>query len=144
MVVVRRGCNLRAPCQPPLRVLGVFQCLFIAGIVLVTSCDNNSSSPTSTRDRISVDREARLQPAIRYVEAFTKDHQRLPTQNEFRSGTKGMGNEFVLKDHTDKYAASKGAKADTDYMVGVWRADWYHYYKSWDKSFLSGSDEFLN
>ena len=52
-----------------------------------------------------------------------------------------MDNMLILHDRTNKYAASKGAKSETDYMVGIWRADWFHYYKSWDQSFLNGSDE---
>ena len=93
-------------------------------------------------DRISRDREARLQPVIGYMDSFIKQHHRLPRQDEFRAGTAAMDSMLIFKDRTDKYAASKGAKSDLDYMVGTWRADWYHYYKSWDKSFLNGSDEF--
>lgn len=48
---------------------------------------------------------------------------------------------LVLLDRSNKYAASKGAKEVNDFMVGIWRADWYHYYKSWDKQFLNGYDE---
>ena len=97
---------------------------------------------SSCGDRISRDREARLQPVIRYMDTFIKEHHRLPTEDEFRVGTKGMDTMLILRDHTDKYAASNGAKSETDYMVGCWRVDWHHYYKSWDKSFLNGSDEF--
>lgn len=66
---------------------------------------------------------------------------RLPTEGEFRAGTAAMDQMLILRDRTNKYAASKGAKTETDYMVGIWRTDWYHYYKSWDKSFLNASDE---
>jgi len=76
------------------------------------------------------------------MDAFIKQHHRLPTQAEFRTGTATIDQVAVLRDHNDKYAASKGAKTDTDYMIGVWRVDWYHYYKSWDKSFINASDEF--
>src|SRR5438105_2838279 len=96
----------------------------------------------SCGDRISRDREARLQPVIRYTDAFIKEHHRLPTQDEFRADTAKMDSMLILKDRTDKYAARQGAKAELDYMVGTWRADWYHYYKSWDKKFLNGADEF--
>ena len=30
---------------------------------------------------------------------------------------------------------------DLDYMVGIWRGERYHYYKSWDKRFLNVSEE---
>jgi hypothetical protein len=116
--------------------------LFLVCLLFLSSCGKNPSSPISNPDRISTDREAKLQPVIRYMDAFIKEHQRLPTQDEFRVDTEKMAWMLVLKDRTDKYAASKGAKSETDYMVGCWRADWYHYYKSWDKSFLNGSDEF--
>jgi hypothetical protein len=105
----------------------VLLCLLFLG-----SCDNR---------RISRDREARLQPVISFMDNFLQEHHRLPTQNEFSTGTRSLGNMLVLRDRTNKYAASKGAKSETDYMVGIWRADWYHYYKSWDRSFLDGSDE---
>ena len=97
----------------------------------------------SCNDRISQDREARLGPVIAYMDAFISAHHRLPTQDEFQASTASMDPMLVLRDHTDAYAASHGCKAATDYMVGIWRADWYHYYKSWDHSFLNGSDEHL-
>jgi hypothetical protein len=75
------------------------------------------------------------------MDSFLQEHNRLPTKKEFRAGTRSIDGMLVLRDRTDKYAASKGAKSETDYMVGIWRADWYHYYKSWDRSFLNGSDE---
>src|SRR5204862_312786 len=81
----------------------------------------------SCGDRIGRDREARLQPVIQYMDAFVKEHHRLPTQDEFQVGTKVMDRMLILRDRTDKYAASKGAKSETDYMVGCWRADWFHY-----------------
>jgi hypothetical protein len=96
------------------------------------SCDN----------RISEDREARLQPVIKYVDGFIKEHHRLPTKDEFETNTAKIDPMLTFKDRSDKYAAKKGAKTELDYMVGIWRADWYHYYKSWDKTFLNGSDEF--
>jgi hypothetical protein len=108
--------------------------LLLLGLVCLCSCDAG--------DTIGREREARLQPVIRYMDTFIKEYHRLPTQDEFQAGTKGMDRILVLKDHTDKYAAGKGAKSEMDYMVGCWRADWFHYYKSWDKSFLNGSDEF--
>ena len=115
-----------------------------SGIAAVLAAAGFIASPLGGRmsERSIRDREARLQPAIQYMNAFIKEHDRLPTQEEFRVGTQGMFPRFVLKDYTDNYAASKGAKFKTDYMVGYWHSDWYHYYKSWDRSFLSGSDEF--
>ncbi len=108
--------------------------LLLFCFVCLCSCDGN--------DRISRDREAKLQPVIRYMDTFIHEHHRLPTQDEFRADTAKMDSMLILRDRTDKYAASKGAKSELDYMVGIWRADWNHYYKSWDKSFLNGSDEF--
>ena len=52
-----------------------------------------------------------------------------------------MGGGLVLRDRTSKYATSKGAKTETDYMVGTWSGESFYYYKSWDRSFLPGSDE---
>ena len=93
------------------------------------------------RDHISQDREKRLRPVTAYMDTFIRVHHQLPTQNEFQADTATLNPMLVLRDHTDAYAARQGCKADTDYMVGIWRADWYHYYKSWDHSFLKGSDE---
>jgi hypothetical protein len=115
--------------------------LLLACAFFVSSCGDSSRTVVSNPDRISADREARLQPVIRYMDAFIREHQRLPTQDEFRSGTVSMDTMLVLRDRAHPYAASQGARAEADYMVGIWRADWYHYYKSWDKSFLNGSDE---
>jgi hypothetical protein len=131
----RSGCNrlLSGGRGGEIGALGVMRYLPLVCMLCLFSCGE---------DRISQEREARLQPVIRYMDAFIKKHHRLPTQDEFRADTHGMDTMLVLKDHTDKYAVSKGAKSETDYMVGCWRADWYHYYKSWDNSFLNGSDEF--
>jgi hypothetical protein len=115
--------------------------LLLFCLLFVSSCGDGARTTVPNPDRISVDREARLQPVIRYVEGFIKDHQRLPTQDEFRAGTASMDPMLVLRDRTHTYAASHGAKTENDYMVGIWRVDWYHYYKSWDRSFLNGSDE---
>lgn len=87
--------------------------------------------------------EKRLKPAITFVEGTLKSQRRLPTQDEFRkwkeTQPRGM---YTLRDRTDEYAASKGATNVNDYMVGTWRADWYHYYKSWDGKYLNASDEY--
>lgn len=120
-----------------LGLLSIMRYLLFLCVLFVSSCGK-----TSSPDRITVDREARLQPVIQYMETFVQDHHRLPTRDEFQVGTAGMNSNLILKDRTDPYAARKGAKADTDYMVGIWRADWYHFYKSWDKSFLNGADEY--
>lgn len=93
-------------------------------------------------DQIAKNREARLQPVILYLDAFLKDHnQTLPTQDEFRAGTAAMNELLILRNRTHAYARMKGAKTTTDYMVGIGRENWYHYYKSWDRSFLNGCDE---
>jgi hypothetical protein len=112
-------------------------------LLFLNSCGNNPTSAVSGPDRISQDREAKLKPVIAYVDGFIKDHSRLPTAEEFRAATASMAHILILRDRTDPYAASTGAKTDLDYMVGIWRADWFHYYKSWDRSFLNGSDEKL-
>lgn len=124
-------------------MLGVMKYLLLVCLLFANSCGNGSRTRASGPERISADREAHLRPVIVYMDAFIRDHKRLPTQEEFRAGTVSMDKMLVLHDRTHPYAASKGAKSETDYMVGVWRADWYHYYKSWDKSFLNGSDEKL-
>jgi hypothetical protein len=111
-------------------------------LLFLTSCDNRTSA-VSGPDRISQDREAKLKPVIAYVDGFIKDHNRVPTAEEFRAATASMDQILILRNRTDPYAASKGARTDLDYMVGIWRADWFHYYKSWDRSFLNGSDEKL-
>lgn len=115
--------------------------LLLLCLLFVNSCRDNSRSTISNPDRISANREVRLQPVIRYMDDFIRDHHRLPTQDEFRAGTASMDTMLVLHDRSHAYTASHGAKTETDYMVGIWRADWYHYYKSWDGSFLNGSDE---
>lgn len=106
--------------------------LILLGVFFVVVCG---------KDRISKDAEARLEPVIVYMDAFLKKHHRLPTKEEFESGTAKLHGMLILRDRSSPYAASKGAKAETDYMIGTWRADWYHYYKSWDRSFLNGYDE---
>ena len=86
--------------------------------------------------------EAKLRPIIAYVDAFVGEHHRLPAQAEFHPGdeqTRLAG--FVLLDRSNAYAASKGARAENDYMVGVWNGDFFYYYKSWDHSFIPGADE---
>jgi hypothetical protein len=91
----------------------------------------------------SPQQETELRPVIQYVDTFIKDHKRLPTQDEFRTNELSHSPMFVLRERTNRYAASKGARADTDYMVGDWGGDWFYYYKSWDKTFIDGSDEQL-
>ncbi len=110
----------------------IMKCCLLLSILSLCSCTNA---------RITRDREARLRPVIEYIDAYINKHRELPSEKEFRSATMGMEVSLVLRDRNHKYAASNGAKTDKDYMVGIWRADWYHYYKSWDRSFLNGSDE---
>jgi hypothetical protein len=95
-----------------------------------------------SNERITKDREARLKPVIEYVTAFVKEKGRLPSSEEFRAAADKMESiPLVLYDRSFPYAASKGARTETDFMIGIWRADWFHYYKSWDHQFLNGSDE---
>ena len=77
------------------------------------------------------------------MDTFIGDHHRLPTQEEFYAADHFAKARFVLLDCSSLYAARKGARAETDYMVGGWGSDWFYYYKSWDHSFLEGSDEHL-
>jgi len=93
--------------------------------------------------RISADRERKLQPVIQFVDSFIKKNGRLPTDSEFHQAADQMAWMVVLRDKHYPYAASKGATNDLDYMAGIWRTDWYHHYKSWDKKFLNASDEQL-
>ena len=48
---------------------------------------------------------------------------------------------YTLLDMTDPYAQSKGAIHTNDYLLGTWKGDWYHFYKSWDKKYYDGYDE---
>ncbi|MGE0606653.1 MAG: hypothetical protein AB7O62_05960 [Pirellulales bacterium] len=124
------------------KLRGLVGIVLVVPLLLLLALYVVDSSSRAAGDRISAAREAELKPVIRYMEAFIRDHHRLPTGEEFRAGTAGMGRRFVLSDRTDTYAASKGAKGELDYLIGTWRVDWYHYYKSWDNSFLNGHDEF--
>jgi hypothetical protein len=74
--------------------------LLLFCLLFVSSCGDGARTTVPNPDRISVDREARLQPVIRYVDGFIKDHQRLPTQDEFRAGTASMDPMLVLRDRT--------------------------------------------
>jgi hypothetical protein len=108
-------------------------------VAMVFGCGPKSNyTPPEDPDR---KHERRLQPAIAFVEGFLAEHGRLPNAREFDAWSDRHGGMFTLRDHTHRYAASKGAKDPNDYMVGTWRADWYHYYKSWDKTYLNGGDE---
>src|SRR4051794_5646332 len=96
------------------------------------------------KDRNSREREAELRPVIQYVDAFIGTSHRLPTDQEFQEAARKHGwngTALVIRDKAYPYAASHGAKSNLDYMAGAWRADWYHYYKSWDKQFINASDE---
>lgn len=95
-------------------------------------------------DRISRDREAKLKPIIQNMDDFIKFNGRLPTSVEFQNSINKMADMAVLRTKDHPYAARKGAKADLDYIVGIWRADWFHYYKSWDHKFLNASDETID
>ncbi|MDB5339051.1 MAG: hypothetical protein JWN70_4670 [Planctomycetaceae bacterium] len=110
----------------------MMRCLLLALPLLLCSCKSEKSKRM----------EAQLQPAIRYVEAYLKEHRGLPTESDFIQANEGNAF-FILRRHTDKYAASKGAKSPNDYMIGVWRGEWFHYYKSWDHRFLNATDEIL-
>lgn len=106
----------------------VFSISFIVACLL--SCKDNK------RNHVF---ETELQPIIARVDTFINERHRLPDYQEFQ-GMSGDGN-FTLRNRMHKYARSKGATHECDYMVGVWRGEWLHYYKSWDHSFLNGSDE---
>lgn len=108
-------------------------------LVAIFGCGPKSNyTPPEDPDR---KHERRLQPAIAYVDGFLAEHGRLPNSDEFRAWSDQHGGMYTLRDHTHRYAASKGAKEPTDYMAGTWRADWYHYYKSWDRGYVNGGDE---
>jgi hypothetical protein len=93
-------------------------------------------------DRISLKSEASLRPIILYVDGFIQKHHRLPTQEEFHATADKLAWMVEFRDRTYRYAASHGAKNELDYMIGIWRADWFHYYKSWDQKFINAADEF--
>jgi hypothetical protein len=95
------------------------------------------------KDRISSEHETALKPVIKFVDEFIAKNHRLPTDHEFHETADKMAWMVVLRDNSYPYAASHGATSKLDYMVGSWRADWYHYYKSWDKQFINASDENL-
>jgi len=118
----------------PSRSACLMRGLLLALLLGLSGCGN---------DRISADSERKLQPVIQFVDSFVKKNGRLPTDSEFHQAADHMAWMVVLRDKHNPYAASKGATNDLDYMAGIWRADWYHYYKSWDKKFLNASDEQL-
>lgn len=84
----------------------------------------------------------RLKPSIAFIESIIQSQNRLPTQNEFHDWMDMDEHRmFVLRDRSDRYAQEHGAKNVNDYMVGTWIADWYYYYKSWDKKYFDGVKE---
>lgn len=115
---------------------GLLVLLFVTFVSV--GCGRGGATSLENPDR---KHERRLQPAIAFIETTLAEYRRLPTHDEFFRWNEQVHGMFVLRDRSSRYAASKGAKGVNDYMVGVWRADWYHYYKSWDKSYLNASDE---
>jgi hypothetical protein len=118
-----------------LRTLGIVLACVLAPLIYTIILE------VTGMDRISRDSEHKLRPIIQYVEDFRKDTGRLPTDEEFHRTADSMAWMVVLRTKEDSYAARNGAKTSLDYMVGIWRADWYHYYKSWDHEFMSAADE---
>lgn len=117
-------------------------CGRLLGLLLVTLISFGCGTPgTPLPENPDRKHERRLQPAIAFVEETLTEKGRLPTHEEFFQWNEQNRGMFTLRDCSSRYAKSKGAKGINDYMVGVWRADWYHYYKSWDKSYLNASDE---
>jgi hypothetical protein len=115
-------------------------CAIIAGLFVVLIAVMIIVEETGM-DRISRESERKLQPVIRFVDGFIKDNGRLPSHEEFHRAADPMAWMVVLRTKDHPYAARKGAKTELDYMAGIWRADWYHYYKSWDHKFINAADE---
>jgi len=112
--------------------------LFLGAVLLLGDCDRGASLRDPDHER-----ERRLKPAIAFVEKTIETKGRLPNRNEFTRWEESQsGWIYTLWDRTDEYAARKGATNANDYMVGVWRADWFHYYRSWDGRYLDASDEY--
>ena len=86
-----------------------------------------------------------MKPAIAFLEKFKTENGRVAGQDELQRWADGNGQQywFVVRDAAYPYSVTHGASEDNDYMVGIWRAEWFHYYKSWDRQFINADDENL-
>ena len=83
-----------------------------------------------------------LAPAIEFVEGYLAQHGKLPTQRIFQNWADSAGaHMLVIRHHLHEYASNHGAKANDDYMIGTWTADWYYYYKSWDGKYFDAPSD---
>lgn len=93
-----------------------------------------------------------IKPAVNYVKIFKRNHQRLPTEQEFSDFGKqhNIYAEYIrLKNQIpiDDYSKVKDADWSKDFAIAAWRGEWMEYYFSWtnnyDSNNYSWSDGFI-
>lgn len=72
-------------------------------------------------------------PIVDYVVTFRKDKGRLPTEIEFRTWSDIAYENKLIDYHSKKPDfIDDWGKEGHDFLVGVWRGEWIHYYSTWD------------
>ena len=75
-----------------------------------------------------------LQPLAAHIEQFRADNGRLPTDDEFKIWDHGFAKLYYS--HKPDFCDSWGEDG-RDFLIGVWRGEWFEYYQSWDKKTFS-------
>ena len=74
----------------------------------------------------------RLNPIINSVDRFIEKNGRCPDYTEFQN----MTTEHAHFNCNPVIIKKLGGNNKNDYIVGVWRTDWYYCYQSWNKKYF--------
>ena len=121
------------------RIVFIAACLCLAGCGAVTPMDRTQSHLLTVRIREEKEKKWRseIKPGLEYVNAFRKEHSRLPTKEEFNRWADSMRPDVWMLDLVvdAETISRKGGKPGEDFAVGTWISDWYYYYQSWDHKY---------
>lgn len=77
--------------------------------------------------------QTRLLPVADFVKKFRIDHGRLPAQREFRKWAQSTEYQKSANYFSMKPKDFRGwGEIGSDFMIGIWRGEWFEYYQSWD------------
>ncbi len=74
-----------------------------------------------------------LIPIADYVVDFRTSYERLPSEEEFRKWSNAVYENKLIDYHIKRPSfVNDWGKDGHDFLIGMWRSGWIHYYRSWD------------
>lgn len=102
---------------------------FCAGIIFLASDDRSVQHTIERNHQLA----SEFNETARFVEAFRKQHARLPDGDELNTG---RTYHFIILEVSpgqflEEDLAALGRPHRPGYVLGIWRGEWWEYYASW-------------